>query len=210
MWIQYLQVAADLWAHLDLHAEKQDGSPGCNAYAASTCVLGLLTLESFALAWLDIQQVDETTARRFDFERDVHSMNGWLMTEDDLHDLILLRNALIHAHLVQSDLDPDPENTREVQSQKLRPLSGDGKARNILDGPERRSLHLNLHLDPSMVDRSDCRAVFRALDLTVQGNLASNAPLPGLKTANLYPSRKNEPVIAVEWLQQFRGPVGEQ
>ena len=206
VWCQYLGVAADLWTYLDLHKDFKDGTPRCNAYAASACVLGLLTLESYALSWMDFHLSEDDPKRKLQFKLEgAFDIPGWPLKREEQNDLVLLRDALIHAHLVQSEIDP--RDFRKVQSQQLKSLSGNKQAKKIVDGQERRSPHLKLHLDPSMVDRSDCQVVFWAFNQVVQGNLASKNPR-GLESLYICPSRKNEPISAMEWLQKFRSPAG--
>ena len=106
VWPAYLQGGSDLWAYLEGEATNiPDGTPTCNNYAASCCVLLLLAWEAFALAWYEVSNA--STERKFEMMTKVKDIKGWPIKLERTNELILFRDSLIHAHLVTTNLDPE-------------------------------------------------------------------------------------------------------
>ena len=193
VWPAYLQGVSDLWAYLESQvANIPDGTPKCNDYAASCCVLSILAWEGFALAWYEAS--DTPKVKMFKMT-DVREIVGWPIEGERLDELIQLRDSLVHAHLVTTNLDP--ENTRTASFSRTI-LTGDRKAE--LNTTTARSTSLHLHQSPSALDRTDCRVVFGAMYETVLACSSSGCRIGGVDKL-LYPDRRNDGINVLDWLK---------
>lgn len=163
----YLQpVAVLLEAILRLEKQGSDRTKTPfpeNAYSASVCVLSAICFESCAmkLCFLNSVQHDPgTKIRALAYFESIHPDYAGI---EELRDVFVLRDALVHNHVWTLDFSWDADFTLKLDSTIKAAFSGDKKHAQRVDEATRRTRRLGLHVVPIEVDRSDAFKVVRVV-----------------------------------------------
>lgn len=181
----YQQPIADLVDRL-LQIKNQEPHPALtgyreNGYAASLILLLAAMLESY------VSRLKFT--RRSEVEHSLSipdllaSLFPELPTVEDLREVFLLRNIVVHNHVWHLDVSEIEINgAPTISTPKELGFNVNKKYNDIVDLQARRTRRLGLHVSPTAVDRADVKSVFSVVWLTLEAMNKisySDTPLAG-------------------------------
>lgn len=162
----YLQPITVLLEKLSAEPSRPAGSIKTpypeNAYAASLCILSVVCFESCVMK-LRFGKPQHHGAGRIPALEYFRSLHPDYPGLEDLADLCVLRDVLVHNHVWVMDLSWDRSLTLKVAGARKALFSGDKKYADRVNQKTRRTKYLNLHVVPIEVDRSDAYTAVRVV-----------------------------------------------
>ncbi|MBF6651122.1 hypothetical protein [Methylobacter sp. BlB1] len=167
----YFQPIADLLQNL-LRREPGGPFPGGsgvheNGYAASIVVLLVAMLESF-VSRLRFVRNSEFLAGGSNTPDLLEKYFSDLPTKDDLVEVFLLRNVVIHNHIWHLDVSNYEAELQTKSTPQDLGFQTQKHYADVVDMEARRTRRLCLNVNPTAVDRRDVLAVFRVVWKTLE------------------------------------------
>lgn len=181
----YFQPIADLVQNL-LHKEPGGPFPGGsgvreNGYAASIVVLLVAMLESFT-ARVRFVRNSEPVVGSCSTPDLLSKYFPDLPTQEDLVEVFLLRNVVVHNHIWHLDVSNYEAELRTISTPQDLGFQTNKHYPDVVDVPKRRTRKLGLNVNPVAVDRRDVLTVFqviwKTLEFMSKGNFG-HTPLAG-------------------------------
>jgi hypothetical protein len=180
----YFQPIADLIERLLKRPKPSPGPAGAgdweNGYAASITVLLVAALESFTsrVRFKRTGEFDNCGLAVADI------LKGYfpdLQGHDELVEIFLLRNIVVHNHVWHLDVSDFPE-TSTIATPRDLGFKPNKHYESVIDVATKRTRKLGLHATPTSVDRTDVAKVFDAVWRTLwfmHGKSYDHTPLAG-------------------------------
>ncbi len=134
-----------------------------NAHSASVCVLAAICFESCVMRLRFVNPLHHDPSKRGGALAYFESVHPGYAGIEDLRDVFVLRDALVHNHVWTMDFSWDADFSLKRGSTVKAAFSGDKKYAERVDEATRRTRRLGLHVVPIEVDRSDAFKVVRTV-----------------------------------------------
>jgi hypothetical protein len=181
----YLQPIVDLLDKLLEEPISRAGPGGTglheNGYSAAIIVLLVFVLESYT-ARVRFVRREEKLGDGTSTPDLLANYFPRLSTKEDLVEVFILRNALVHNHLWHQDISAFAESGASTLATPLELGNTNKHYKQVVDIPTRRTLRLQLNVIPTAVDRRDVQTVFSVIWSTLEFMNAANyshTPLAG-------------------------------
>jgi len=133
-----------------------------NGYAAGICVLSVVSFESWAMRirYLNAKHAAASQKTAVNF---LSTLYPTLPDVDELWEVVVLRDLLVHNHLWEIDFAWDDSYALSVSAATKSTMSGDAKYLLHVDAASRVTRRLRLHVVPTSVDRTDARLALQSI-----------------------------------------------
>lgn len=167
----YFQPIADLVQNL-LRKEPGGPFPGGsgvreNGYSTSVIVLLVAMLESFTSRLRFVRNTELIAGGRSTPDLLEEYFPG-LPTKDDLVEVFLLRNVVVHNHIWHLDVSNYEAELRTISTPQNLGCQTNKHYADVVDVVARRTRKLELNVNPTAVDRRDVLTVFRVVWKTLE------------------------------------------
>jgi len=185
----YQQPIADLVDKL-LQIKSQEPHPAGtghleNGYAASLILLLVAMLESYVSRLKYTRR--STVNHSLPIPDLLASLFPELPTVEDLREIFLLRNIVVHNHVWHLDVSEiEVKGAPTISTPKELGFNVNKNYNDIVDLQARRTHRLGLHVSPTAVDKADVKSVFSVVWLTLKAMNKisySDTPLAGRQVA---------------------------
>ena len=134
-----------------------------NSHSASVCILSAICFESCVMKLRFINPLHHDPSKRGGALGYFELVHPGYAGIEDLWDVFVLRDVLVHNHVWTLDFSWDANVTLKLDSTAKAAFSGDRKYAERVDEEARRTRKLGLHVVPIEVDRSDAFKVIRTV-----------------------------------------------
>lgn len=185
----YFQPIADLVAKLITIEQCSIGNPSGagwreNGYAASISILLVALLESF-VARLRFCRNDELPGPANVPDLLFHMFPD-LPNYDELKDVFLVRNIILHNHVWNIDVRNSPDSAPTLKTPHDLKTNTNKNHAELVDQSKRKTKFMNLNASPTSIDRGDVFKIFNSVWNTLQfmnGKDFRICPIPGGRVA---------------------------
>jgi hypothetical protein len=134
-----------------------------NGYAASICILLVAVLESYTARLRFLRNTEFEAGGRSTPDL-LQAYFTDLSTKEDLMEVFLLRNLLLHNHIWHLDVsDVERHGAPTLSTPKQLGIQTNKHYEDVVDVATRRTQKLGLNASPTAVDRGDAQKVFRVI-----------------------------------------------
>lgn len=162
----YFRPIADLLDKLTATAAQEENQVQAgyseNGYSASVCILSVVCLESF------IMRVRYINRGQFPIGREsVHEYLRRIYADfdmlDELSEVFIVRDALVHNHLWEIDYSLDDDLGRKLINAQKEHSCGDHKYNKHVDLTSQKTTRLGLNVNPSRIGKKDAYKVLKTM-----------------------------------------------
>ena len=133
-----------------------------NGFASSICLISVVCLESYVMRVRYINKATQPEIDKMSVPAYLKSLYLGFPYEDELYEVYILRDILVHNHLWEIFFSWDDEKGM-VHSSSNRRSSGDTKYRKHVDLKTNKTKKLGLNISPIKVGALDVKAVTQAV-----------------------------------------------
>lgn len=162
----YFEAISVLLENLERHEElsPSDFKSGHyeNGFAASICVLSVISLESYVMRVRYINDEEGDKLNKHSVSKYLTHLYPDFPYIDEIKEIFALRDLLAHNHLWKVELELE-EGVGLKKKSAIRKSSGDHKYLNVIDISEEKTKKLGLNVNPIKVGGYDARKTLKCM-----------------------------------------------